>query len=126
MSSQFGTPFQVTNMIAEMMFVLDHRFREHVQNEPCLRPECDQGEFKLFERQFSERASDWVRNLIRALARAVFDYLVRNFVNSRVMEGMFKPRRLLPMGELCKVRCDLIDHPKLDIWKDSFEKVWGS
>jgi hypothetical protein len=47
MSSMFGTAFQVTNTIVEMLFILDHRLRDHAKQYRSLKRVCDDSKFVL-------------------------------------------------------------------------------
>lgn len=41
MASMFGSAYQVTNMVVEIIFVLDHRLREHANRRRSLKKTCD-------------------------------------------------------------------------------------
>jgi hypothetical protein len=133
MSSLFGAPFQVTNMTVEMIFILDHRFREHVRKEPHLRQKCDQSKyfFCVFRLEANLRCRNCYIRLPNHLditippgrMSLVFDAIVRQFVHSPILEEMFKPRKVLSMDELRAVISKLICHPLLVVPNEAFDKV---
>lgn len=42
MASMFGCAYQVTNTVVEMLFVLDHRLRDHAKRRRSLKKACEE------------------------------------------------------------------------------------
>lgn len=63
MASMFGCAYQVTNTVVEMLFVLDHRLRDHAKKRRALNRVCDDG--RRSKNRLACAPARWRRNQVR-------------------------------------------------------------